>query len=206
MKIELKIAKKSTFIFLKLLKIEQKWNGRFRTRRINRSLFHETEIYFIQPKFICWIVVHFMKSKFIYSIEAYLLNQSLFCEIEIYLFNWNLFYEIKIYLFNQNLLFSIEVYLWNLCQVYWIELNFLNLSLFFKSKFNFNEPKFIFDIQIRLIKWEYILSNQSLSYPSVTKKKIIAKVCSVFAVESNWQMRGLFVLVAEQKKNYINWR
>ena len=106
---------KSIFIFLKLLKIEQKWNGRFRTRRINRSLFHETEIYFIQPKFICWIVVHFMKSKFIYSIEAYLLNQSLFCEIEIYLFNWNLFYEIKIYLFNQNLLFSIEVYLWNLC-------------------------------------------------------------------------------------------
>ena len=206
MKIELKIAKKSTFTFLKLFKIEQKWNRRFRTRVINRSLFHETEIYFIQPKFIYWIVVHFMKSKFIYSIEAYLLNQSLFCQIEIYLFNWNLFYEIKIYLFNQNLLFSIEVYLWNLCQVYWIEVNFLNLSLFFKSKFNFNEPKFIFDIQIRLIKWEYILSNQSLSYPSVTKKKIIAKVCSVFAVESNWQMRGLFVLVAEQKKNYINWR
>ena len=62
---------------------------------------------------------------------------------------------------------------------------FQNLNLLFKSKFNFSESKFIFHIQIRLIKWKFVLSNQSLTYPSVTKKKIIVKVCSVSAVESN---------------------
>ena len=73
--------------------------------------------------------------------------------------------------------------------------------------FNFSESKFIFDIEIRLIKRKLVLSCFTcffvcivLSYPSVTKKKIIVKVCSVFAVESNWQLRGLFVLAAEQKK------
>ena len=141
---------------------------------INRSLFHETEIY--------------------------LLIQPLFYDMEIYLFKRNLFYEIKIYLFNQNLLFSIEVYLWNLSLVYWIEVNSSNLRLFFQSKFNFSESKLLFGIQICLIKWKFVLSNQRLSCPSVTKKKIIVKVCSVFAVESHWQLRGLFVLVAEQKK------
>ena len=140
----------------------------------NRSLFHETEIY--------------------------LFNLSLFIELKFILWNRNLFYEIKIDLFNRNLLFSIEVYLWNLRLVYWIEVNFSNLSLFFKSKFNFGESKFISDIQTHLIIWKFVLSNQSLSYPSVTKKKIIGKVCSVFAVESNWQLRVFLFWLQSKKK------
>ena len=81
-------------------------------------------------------------------------------------------------------------------------------KLIFQAKFNFHESKFIFNIGISIIKWKFILSNQSLSYPPVPKKKIIVKVCFVFAVESNWQLRDLFVLVAEQKKkkNFIDWR
>ena len=47
---------------------------------------------------------------------------------------------------------------------------------------------------------EIYLSNQSLSYPSVTKRKIIVKVCSIFPVELSWQLKGPFVLVVEQKK------
>ena len=34
-------------------------------------------------------------------------------------------------------------------------------------------------------------------------KKIAVKVCSIFAVELNWQLKGLFVLISDQKKNYI---
>ena len=144
-----------------------------------------------------------MKHNFILS------NRNLFIESRFFLWNRNLlnlinfinlFYEIKICLFNRNLLFSIEVYLWNLCLNYWTDVNFSNLNLFFKSKFNFSESKFIFHIQIRLFKWKFVLSNQSLTYPSVTKKKIIIKVCSVFVVESNWQLSGLFVLVAQHNK------
>ena len=120
--------------------------------------------------------------------------------------NRRLFHETEIYLFNQNLLFSVKVYLWNLNLAYWIEVNSSNLRLFFQSKFNFSESKLLFDIQICLIKWKFVLSNERLSCPSVTKKKIIVKVCSVFAVESHWQLRGLFVMVTEQWKNYINSR
>ena len=46
--------------------------------------------------------------------------------------------------------------------------------------------------------------NQNLS-PQLGKKSIV-KVCSVFAVELNWKLRGLFVLVSDQKNNYINSR
>ena len=52
-----------------------------------------------------------------------------------------------------------------------------------------------------------LLSN----YPSVNKKKVhcMLKVCSVFAMEWNWQLRGVFVLIVDQKKrkkNYGDWR
>ena len=60
----------------------------------------------------------------------------------------------------------------------------------------------LFLIQIRPIIWKFVLSNQSLSYPSVTKKKIIGKVCSVFAVESSWQLR-VFLFWLQSKKKRI---
>ena len=47
---------------------------------------------------------------------------------------------------------------------------------------------------LTLIKYKFILSNQSLFYASVTKKDIIEKVCSVFALESAWQLKGLFII------------
>ena len=103
---------------------------------------------------------------------------------------------------KSKFIYSIEIYFFQLKFTYEIYVSII--SLFFKSKFNVSESKFIFDI--RLIKWKFVLSNQSLSSPSVTKKKIIVKVCSVFAVKSNRQLRGLFVLFAEQEKKYINWR
>ena len=101
---------------------------------------------------------------------------------------WKCIYSIEIYFMKSKLIYSIEIYYFQSKFTYEIYVSLLNRS------------SFIFDIEIRLIEWKFVLSNQSLSYPSITKKKIIVKVCSFFAVESNWQLRGLFVLVAEQKK------
>ena len=85
-------------------------------------------------------------------------------------------------------------------------------NLYLKSKFILST----FRVKIYLVsrnlylKSKFILSTfRSLplsNYPSVTKKKIhcIVKACSAFAAEWNWQLRGVFVSIAEQKNNYIN--
>ena len=99
-----------------------------------------------------------MQSKFIYSSKVYFMKSKFIYLIKIYYFQLKFTYEIYVQFLESKLIFRIYVNVF-----------------FFQFKFNFRESKLIFDIQIRLIKWKFVLSNQSLTYPSVTKKKIIVK-------------------------------
>ena len=92
--------------------------------------------------------------------------------------------------------------------------NLMNRSLFLISKVILSNGNLSYGIKIYLVsqnlKSKFILSTfRSLPfsyYSSVTKKKIncIVKVCSVFAVEWNWQLRGVFNLIAEQKNKELH--
>ena len=100
-------------------------------------------------------------------------------------------FQIKVYFSNQSLFFKSRF-------------NLINRSLFLISKVILSNGNLSYRIKIYILSGNlYLLSSLPLSNcPSVTKKKIhcIVKVCSVFVVEWNWQLRGIFVVIAEQKK------